>query len=773
MTDREIILKSPLDADRLLFAALDGQDEISRCFAFELEMVSPDPEIEASELLGKPVTISIGRDEAPKRHLNGIVSDFGFVSLAEGFARYRATIRPTLWLSSLSTGNRIFQNKSVVQIVEDVLKDYPQVKFEKRLRKSYPPREYCVQYGESDLDFVQRLLEHEGILYFFEHSEGDHLLVLADESGRLEPAEGLDTLRWQPDERANFQDGDFIVQWTATAAVRTRYYAHTDYDFEKPSANLFTKATAPTSMGNDKTEAYHYPGNYLEFGRGDSLSSVRLQEIQAPRQTAEARATAPGLYAGATFTLTDFPREAENDAYLILRTRYRMWDGQYRTGMRQAGMSRADVGCEIAVDLQPASLPFRPARRTPRPLMKGPQTAVVVGPAGEEIFTDKYSRVKVQFHWDRLGKKDENSSCFVRVSSVWAGSGWGFIQIPRIGQEVIVDFLEGDPDQPIITGRVYNAEQMPPYGLPANATQSGWKSNSSLGGGGWNELRFEDKKGSEEVYFQAEKDHNELIKNDESRNIGHDWKEDVGHDATQAVGHDRAESVGNDKSTKVGRHRTVDIGANDTEHVHANRSLTVDIDETIHVVGNSTENIDKLHTQIVGMAQTVLVKAARSDTVALEEARVVGMDQTNAIGVSRSVTVGTSQSHSIGTDDSTTVGGGQTFQVGKDHASAIGGNQNLNVAGDQATQVDGGRMVKVGKDQGHDVTGNIAVKSGKKIVIEATDEITLKCGDATLVMKKDGTISTKGKDITLDGSGKITGKAGGDMVLKASKINQN
>ncbi|RVC41610.1 type VI secretion system tip protein VgrG, partial [Mesorhizobium sp. M4B.F.Ca.ET.088.02.2.1] len=237
----------------------------------------------------------------------------------------------------------------------------------------------------------------------------------------------------------------------------------------------------------------------------------------------------------------------------------------------------------IVLGLAPTKLPYRPPRITPRPIMRGPQTATVVGPSGEEIFTDKYARVKVQFHWDRLGKKDENSSCFVRVSQTWAGSGWGFIQIPRIGQEVIIDFIEGDPDLPIITGRVYNASQMPPYGLPGNATQSGWKSNSSKGGGGYNELMFEDKAGSELVNFQAQKDHNLLIKHDRTKLVQHDQSDRIDHDAKHSVGHNLDEDVGNNKTVKIGVDQTTDIGNNDTETVGANRSLTVMANETIHV----------------------------------------------------------------------------------------------------------------------------------------------------------------------------------------------
>ena len=475
-----------------------------------------------------------------------------------------------------------------------------------------------------------------------------------------------------------------------------------------------------------------------------------------------------GIWSGAKFKFTNFPRETENDEYVVLRSDYLMWDDQYRSGMDRDG-----AGYEVTLALAPTSIPYRPSLRTPVPVMRGPQTATVVGPSGEEIYTDKYSRVKVQFHWDRLGKDDENSSCFVRVSSVWAGSGWGFIQIPRIGQEVIVDFLEGDPDAPLITGRVYNASQMPPYGLPDNATQSGWKSNSSPGGGGFNEMRFEDKKGEEEVYFQAEKDHNELVKNNESRTIGHNFKEDVGNDATQSIGHDRTESVVNDKAVDVGNNRTVSIGVDDTETVGSNRSLTVGANEKIAVGSNSSESIGLNHSQTVGAVQTVTVAAARVDSVGAGESRNVGAAQKNVIGGTRSVTVQKAQTHTINAEDTWAISKDQTVTVGGNHSLTISKDQTITLTGNQSWTNEGGRLIKVGKGQTHDVAEDVWIKAGKAMMLEAADSIVLKCGSASISMKKDGTINIEGKDITIKASGKINGKASGEMTLKGSKVNIN
>lgn len=767
-----ITLEAPLDPGVLVFAALEGEDEINQPFRYHVSLFSRDRTVAATSLLGQSVTVTVDR-AAGTRHFNGIVADFAVTEVGDDFARYAVTLRPSLWLLSLTSDNRIFQGLSVIEIVEKVLRAHGIKPNKDLLTRAYPPRDYCVQYGESDLAFVHRLLEHEGILYFFDHRPEGHEMRLADNPSRLPAIDGPRTLAWSPLAIETILDADYVTALRSAANLRTRKFVHTDYDFEKPSSNLAAKARddAPTSV--KESEVYRYPGNYVGFQRGDGLAQLRLDELQGTRLFATATTNAPRLRPGTTFTLAEHPRAEENVAYVVLRARYDIWDEPYRSGREPPGEKARGAGCKISVDLQPVGAPLRPERRTPRPVMRGLQTAVVVGPSGQEIFTDKYSRVKVQFFWDRLGRKDDGSSCWVRVSAAWAGAGWGFIQVPRIGQEVIVDFLDGDPDQPIITGRVYNAEQMPPYDLPDNATQSGWKSESSPGGGGWNELRFEDRKGAEEVYFQAEKDHTELIKHDENRNIGNDWSEKVGRDARQGIGRDRAEKVGQDKTTEVGRDRTVKIGSNDTETVGHDRSLTVRNDETIHVVGNSSESIDKDHSQQVSMNQTVRVSLTRKDEVGVDETRVVGAKQSIGVGASRSVKVGARQDHSVGGDDGTSVSGGQTLSVGKDQTTSVAGKQALKVDGDQGTEVGGARLVKVGKSQAHDVAEDAALTAGKTIRIDAADEITLVCGDASLLLKKDGTIVLQGKDVTIDASGKINAKASGDMILKGSAIHGN
>ncbi|MEM9496459.1 MAG: type VI secretion system tip protein TssI/VgrG [Pseudomonadota bacterium] len=748
------------DPATLRFARMAGFDAVSTCFNFDLELHTADPDILAADLLGTAVTVRVGLEDDTPRYFNGIVDTFRFRGLSENWATYHLRLRPALWFLSKRADNRIFQEKTAVDVIEEVLGEHGDLLYELRLNAGYQKRDYCVQYDETDLDFVQRLMEHEGIYYFHEFDDGEHKLVLVDDIATLTPVPDQAEIEFEGDQIVNQDDPQVITRWDRTDSVVTGAYTHTDYDFTKPSADLSALEQAPLGHEKDDKEKYYYPGTYTAHSHGTDLVRVRLEEAQAGAYRIRAVSTARLPWSGARFALTQYPREAENMEYCILRIDYKI-QGYGYTSVADA----PDPGFEAVYELQPGDFAYRPPRVTPKSVMKGPQTAVVVGPSGEEIYTDEYSRVKVQFHWDRLGKDDENSSCWIRVSSVWAGSGWGFIQIPRIKEEVIVDFLEGDPDQPIITGRVYNAEQMPPYGLPDNKTQSGWKSNSSKGGGGWNELRFEDLAGSEEVYFQAQKDHNEWIKNNETRAVDNDFQETVGHDAKQDVVNDRDETVGNNKTTSVGVDRTVAIGSNDTETVGVDRSLSVGANETITVGANSDETIGINHSQTVQAMQSITVGVARTDTVGAAETRSVGANQTNTIGVNRTVNVGSAQSHSIGSDDSWTIGGNHNVTIAEQQVVEIAKGAGLTI-GETKDET-------IGKIYGLQIGEDWNASVGKTLTFEVADAITLKCGSASIMLKKDGTIQIEGKDITLKGSGDIAAKASGKINMKGSKINQN
>ncbi|MGI6853619.1 type VI secretion system tip protein TssI/VgrG [Mesorhizobium sp. 1B3] len=763
--DSAAVVQTPVGADLLTFTDLVGRDEISRCYAYTINFVSKNPDIDPLGMLGGSLTVEGETDE---RWFTGYISEFRLTLIEEDLAYYQAVVRPWLWFLANTSDCRIFQNLNVVEIVEQIFDKYGTAKFEKRLQKSYPPREYCVQYDETDLDFVQRLLEHEGIMYFFEHDKEGQTLILADAMSKLKPAPGYETVIYNPEGRGPRPDLEYISEWIPASAVRPGAYVHTDYDFKKPGADLMSKSAQPFGHKEASGERYHQPGSHLDTGRGDKIAAIRREELQAPHERVSAVGTTRGLLPGCTFKLDEFPRGDQNREYLVVSAEYRLFDPAYRSGVEAEGET-----FKVVLGVAPTSLPYRPPRITPRPIMRGPQTATVVGPSGEEIFTDEYARVKVQFHWDREGKKDQNSSCFVRVSQSWAGSGWGFIQIPRIGQEVVIDFIEGDPDLPIITGRVYNASQMPPYSLPGNATQSGLKTNSSKGGGGYNELMFEDKAGSELVNFQAQKDHNLLIKNDRTKLVQHDQSDRIDNNAKHSVGVNLDEDVGNNKTTKVGVDRTVNIGSNDTETVGVNRSLTVGVDETIGIGANSTETIGSNHTQTVGLVQTITVGAARIDTVGAAETRTVGAAQVNTIGAVRQVTVGISQSHDIGASDSWDIGASQSVKVGANQSFDVDGARSAKIGANDTTSVRGAYSLTVSKGSGIKIGEDSSVKVGKNLVIDAGDSILIKTGAAKIMMKKDGTIAIEGKDISVKGSGKISIKASGDIIMKGSKISEN
>jgi type VI secretion system secreted protein VgrG len=446
-----------------------------------------------------------------------------------------------------------------------------------------------------------------------------------------------------------------------------------------------------------------------------------------------------GLCAGGLFSLKGYPREDQNREYLVTSVRHSISVDDYHSGSK--GGSPADYTNNFTVIV--SKTPFRSARITPKPIVQGPQTAVVTGPAGEEIYTDEHGRVKLKFHWDRHNKKDENSSCWVRVSQLWAGKNWGGIHIPRIGQEVIVEFLEGDPDRPIVTGRVYNGEQVPPYALPANKTQSGIKSRSSKGGSGanFNEIRMEDKKGEEQLYIHAEKNQDNVVENDETTTVGHDRTEDVGHD--------------------------------ETIHIGNNRTETVDVDETITIGNNRTETVGVNESITVGANRTRSVGGSESVAVAMQRTHMVGINETIGIGAAQEIGIGAFQAVAIGAYQTVDIGANQSINIGVNQDTKVGSNQSLAVGGNQSESVDGNVSVSVDGNRGTSIKGNDSLKVGKNLVIDAGDSVTIKTGSASITMKKDGTIVIKGKDITVEGSGKIDAKASKNIVMKGQKILQN
>jgi type VI secretion system secreted protein VgrG len=471
--NRFIGIDTPLGPDALGLSAFSGYEDLGRPFRFEAELTSDNFRINFDDIVGQKACIRLETSKG-QRYFHGYVSQFTQLTSHKNYAQYRATIVPWLWLLTRSADCYIFQNKTVPQILQDVFKRCGVAEFELRLNGTYTPRDYCVQYRETDFNFVSRLMEQEGIYYFFKHEKTKHTMVLADSASAHTANPGYDKISYRP-ERTGKADSEHILNWTASEEIQPGLFTHTDFNFETPSKSLLTQSKIKRKYGFADFEIFDYPGGYPETTDGDRHAKIRIQEIQAPYETLEGEADSRGICVGSTFTLQDYPRADQNKSYLIKSTHHSAHAGTFESGSH--GGSGQTYHCSFAA-FDTAEI-FRPQRTTPKPLIHGVQTAIVTGPAGQEIYVDKYGRVKVQFHWDRVGKNDENSSFWVRVSQVWTGKNWGHIANPHVGEEVIVAFLEGDPDLPMIVGRLYNAEHMPPYPLPSGAAIIGAKSQST------------------------------------------------------------------------------------------------------------------------------------------------------------------------------------------------------------------------------------------------------------------------------------------------------
>jgi len=667
---RFIGVVTPLGEDVLLLNSFSYSEALGGLFELELDLLAESTDLQFADIVGQNVTVRLDLPGDKKRYFNGYVSRFSLVGQEGDSLRYSATVVPWLWFLTRTSDCHIFQNKTVPDIIKEIFGKHGSASFEEALSGDYRTWEYCVQYRETDFNFVSRLMEQEGLYYFFKHEDGKHSLVLADSPSAHKPYAGYETIPYYPPTQQT-REQEYISDWDIEQEVQPRVFTHTDFNFKEPGSDLVASRRIDQGRAGPDFEIFDYPGEYTSLKEGETYARTRIEEIHAGCETLRGETTARGLSAGFTFDLTNHPRQDQQRNHLVTSVSLSATTpGFYSGGTEEQGFS-----CSFtAVD---AKQPYRVPRSTPKPSVPGPQTAMVVGPSGEEIYTDEYGRVKVQFHWDRYGTADENSSCWVRVAQLWAGKKWGAMYIPRLGQEVIVEFLEGDPDQPIITGRVYNAQSMPPYDPTANKTVSTIMSNSSKGGGGFNEIRFEDKKGSEQIFVHAQKDRDIVVENNE----------------THSVGNDRQKSVGNDETTSVGSNRTEDVGEN----------------ENITIGGNRTES--------VGKNENISIGANRSENVSKNESVTIGENQ--------DVSVAKNRQHTVGKDEKLSVGDNRRVSVGKNHT--------LNV--------------------------------GKKLQISAGDEIVLKTGSATIMMKKNGDITIKGKKINI--------KASGDIKMKGSKIAEN
>ncbi|HUB15134.1 MAG TPA: type VI secretion system tip protein TssI/VgrG [Acetobacteraceae bacterium] len=703
LQDRRLLrIDTVLGADHVLLVGVDGTDRISTLYAYDLELVSTDPDLTADQLLGSAARIYICPEGAEQPiSVDGIISRFTVMGReSRGLRLYRARLVPMMWLLTRSSDCRIFQDQDVRSIVDTVLADFGVQRREWKLSGHHGQHEFCVQYRETAYDFVCRLLEEEGISFYFRQDDSGHTLVMCDSNHGFGQCVDANVPL-----RATDHVLGGVTQWERSYRVRSGQWALQDYNFETPSTDLVTqRKTVNPVLAKRALEMYDYPGRYEQRDNGNTIAQWRIEYEEAAYEGVAGESSCPGFAAGTCFNLSNAANDQDAQQFLLIEVHHTAEDWNLLTHDGKSSYANT-FRCA------PQAVPYRPPMRTPRPRIHGAQTAVVTGPSGAEIFTDKYGRIKVQFPWDRYGKKNDHSSCFIRVAQTWAGRSFGGWFLPRIGQEVVVTFLEGDPDRPLVVGSVYNAEQTVPFPLPANATQSGLRTRSSMAGSAanCNEFRFEDKKGSEEVLFHAEKDLTKEVEHDASH-----W---VGHDETTTVDHDRTEHVKNNE--------TITIDNNRTETVHGNETITIGVNRTETVQANETVTIGK----------------NRSHTVALNE----------------TLTVGVARVHSVGAAEAINVGAARTVTVGAIQSISVGSNQSISVGGNESTQISKDRTTSVGQSDSLDV--------GKSLTITAGDEIVLKTGSATITMKKNGDITIEGKQITIKGSG--------DVVIKGQKILQN
>jgi type VI secretion system secreted protein VgrG len=593
--DRIVKAHSPLGEDQLLFRSMHGTEGLSQLFEFEVELLSPRPSIDAKSVLGKPLALEI-KTAGGVRFLHGQIVRFAARGPEGGGSRhtvYGATVRPWLWYLTRSSDNKVFQNKSVVEILEEVLGGYG-FAFEKKLTGTYRSWEFCVQYEESDFAFVSRLMELEGIYYFFKHEKNQHTLVLADSVDSHEEMPGYAGIDYFAAERDIGDDLEVIDDWQVTEEIRSGSYAVDDFNFTTFKADLGTVRSQPRAHANADYEMYEWLGEYTDAGQAEHYARVRLEESQSLAARSTGHATVRGMAPGWRFTMRRSPRDDDNREYLVVSVSYALREGGYATGSTSGTYGFGFMA-------QPADSPFRAPRQTPMPRTTGPQTAIVVGPEGEEVWTDQYGRVKVQFHWDREGQRNENSSSWVRVSQAWAGEGFGTVHVPRIGQEVVVDFIAGRVDRPIVIGRVYNADQMPPFDLPGEATRSGIVSRSTPGGSAANAnaLAFEDKTGAEQILLHAERKLDVEVEGDETHTTQKTRTTLIkGHEsATYEAGEERHITKGAEETIAGGETRTVTGGATEV----------VTNGETRTITGGATERISggELRTVNDGVRETV------------------------------------------------------------------------------------------------------------------------------------------------------------------------
>ena len=771
---------SPVAERRLAVSVASGEaldvrqfqvaERMNELFEISLVAMSDNPDLDFEAIAGQRMTFTVRKDtgEHDSRTWTGLCRHIEQVSIEErGLSAYRLVLVPALWLLTQRKNHRMFQRESEVDIAKKLLAEWG-IPFTERLTGSYGKREYRVQYGETDFTFLRRMLEDAGVAFHFAAEADETTVVLTDAPQRNPRRDPAITFRENPTTAAR----EHVTRVHFGRSIRPGKYTLRDHDHRRPPSFDFKGAAGGPGGVEASLEQFDYsPGAFVfESDKGDpapagddrgrfrsddkmagALAEKRLAAGRSSARTVTFETNTVDLGPGTVVSFLDHPK-----------TELGPGRGFLVTACSLSGDPNGKWQCSC--EAVSADAPYHPPVVTPRPKTSGVESATVVGPAGEEIHTDELARVRVHFHWDRESRMNERSSCWIHVSQPWGGSGFGGTALPRVGQEVIVDFLGGDPDRPVITGRLYTGLQTTPYKLPDNKTQSGLKSRSSPGGGGdnYNELMFEDRKGQELLRMQAEKDLDKLVKNDEKVKIGHDRQKRVEHDDTLSVGNDRTRDVGHDETVTIGNDRTRQVGHDETLTIGNDRTRTVANDESVSVGADQSVDVSRNRTRTVGMNETVTIGANNTRTVAMNETLFVGSNQNEQIGGSRSVKVKKSHNEKIGKSKTVkvgmaktetvmlasteTVGLAKTVTVGAAYTLTVGAMMNTNVMLQQAETVGMTKTVTVGQ--------KLEMVCGKaKVALEAAGKITWEIDGGAKIVLED-------KNITL------TAGDGGTVVIQ-------
>ncbi|MFK7913447.1 MAG: type VI secretion system Vgr family protein [Pseudomonadales bacterium] len=611
-TNAPIAMTTALGADVLVLDAFTGTEELGRLFCLDVEAISADANIDPDQVLGTNVTIRMLTYTGGTRYLNGYVSEFCTLGSTTRHARYGLKLQPWLWFLDQTSDCRIFQDMSVVDVITTIFQEQGFTHFRTALAETYQPREYCVQYCETTFSFISRLMEKEGIYYYFEHEDGKHTLVICDSvSAHSHQSDYENVPLIAPGQTA---ETDHIYSWQLSRSLQPTRLALSDYNFKNPKQNLLSRATISREHEASEFEMYDYPGHYDAVAGGDRYARIALEQRQSRFNLCVGEANARGLVPGMLFNLTGHPADAQNAEYLLVKTHYDVRGASYEVEQGSAANQ-----CTIRFTAMGTQETFRSEALTPWPVIPGPQSALVTGPAGEEIHTDEHGRIKIHFYWDRYSNADENSSCWIRVVQRLAGQNYGSMMLPRIGQECVVEFMDGNPDRPVVTGSIYNGDNQPPYKLPDNKSISGVKTNSTRGGGGANEIRFEDKKDDEQLFVQAQRNLDVRVKNSRFENVGGERHLTVNKDKFEEVEGERHETIGKDHHESVGGVRHLMIG----------KSQSTDVSDTLtlKVGGDVHENFGKDHSlQVSGksyvLANELVIEAQSSITINVGESYI-------------------------------------------------------------------------------------------------------------------------------------------------------